>query len=1813
MPVNLQPTNRYHQALETDDAWELNDAVDFGKYGITSAIASGAISIYNTGVAALNAIGFDTEMADTSSVLASAGMLNTANYYDEHKQLLDGIGFAATTLVPGALGLKALKYAQTAMAGMDVAKASKLTLGIRAALVPQKQADVLMKAIKSGKIEQYNRNRLLLQSAKEGTHQAFVESLFAETAILLTMNQNPTINPDNLSYLDAIKDNLGGAGIGLAFGTGIGGAINSAIGYHSLRKMGMDAYMEANGLLKHAGYDTARSRIGTDAGDRIAVMLRNRAELERGVEALNKGAVAPNKLASNMMSDSLKQMEIDIKQQLETLTDGFDSKTTNIVGGLWDLIKNADPDDAADFLSNAVGVENYYARESLLDPSVGKLIIAETGADYREALATNWMGKSFKDLTKQEQDTIIKHTDGSMGLNYQPSLKARDNISLVDWSKHKDLPEAELRHTIYHELGHGNANRLADMVAANPLGIKDQMVKLSRIARPSGWRQVDGLEVAQNRLLKMMEDPNATVGDIDDMHQYIRYLEQQSEYYNNPKELLADSWALFNDPSRYHEAVRLAPDAYRAMVGNFALKQRLGEGEALLDLKTAKLHSVTDRTPTVADIGNPLYDAKLGMVSFGTGSERRGINVKKPFNVLTASAEEASAYYFAAAKNKGFLSSQMEVDWTDFATINRVLAMHKEGLWKGKDLKLTIKDGKKVLHELSATADDASDIKKAYSGLKKRALQEIRNNPKTTMTDNQLARVTDVSDDYATQGGYNGGIEFWSDVYNPEQPTVAKIKYKNRADAADTQDVQAMADVLKRVEATALANKTTIYGFFGKLDGGATNALPKAAWESGHNAAKTATQFHSGAGVVSTAQGEYGDITSFVQLVGESNNALKGAMDREIFEGLNTHVINVINDTDALYEGSILDSVLRRDVYKFAPHLKDDTDAANYLLQMAKSMGAADPQTTERMINKLVDAGVASKLAQNAGDGSIWGRELTKSLEAALSGRNITSKQIEAINRALEKSVHTIKSAKLRDLWKAKVNVNGRIVEGKRAVATVRGNESALEDGVLYPGPLNTKLYSHVKFIYPKKQGLYADNKPSIIASNTAEGLAEKEKMIREGYGNEVDILTREEIETSKKYLNEYDSDLALTDFHVDSALMKKGIMSDALPEPNEQIFKDYISHMQREGHAVIDNLTAAHYGEELAMLEHMDNRIKMYNTGPGTNKMRDNPPTPFEELTNMMLNRETKGKHEAWKTAQQKVDKMASKIANTISSTFRASKETVHYEKMNEYMEQYNIPTPFSNEVGEYLKTTKYVPEATIKEAMPRLNALASTLMLRLDGIQQIVNAFSLPVTAVPEMKHLIASLPQLQKQQVVDSLTTLVPDGTGARMPSNMKLMMQATKDFFADRALVKQYEEMGLTPSIVRELQEGVNDLTANFNVFGKSADLSGFKKRFEQVKELALKPSEYSESYVKFVAARMADLALTAGGIVDEGVKRAAMLTYVKRVHANYRYSQRPTLFQGFAGQAIGLFQTYQFNLFQQFLRHVGNKELSSATSMVGLQAGIFGAQSVPGFQAMSQYIGEKSQEGTDFYTGANDLFGNEAAEWMLYGLSSNFTKPIFGQGIELYTRGDLTPRTPILLPTSLEDVPVVSLSTKFFSSMAGAANSIAGGVPIDTVFWEALSQNGINRPLAGLGQMMLGGRLTSQGSMLAAAHDLNTWQITTRLLGSRDLDESIATQAFYRAKGYETARNERIQDIGYNAKKMIRSGDWDAEVYTKFMDDYVDAGGRQEYFNKWMHNQAMSATDSQISEMYKANESPSGRYMQRLLGGNIEEYLDVKYE
>jgi hypothetical protein len=112
----------------------------------------------------------------------------------------------------------------------------------------------------------------------------------------------------------------------------------------------------------------------------------------------------------------------------------------------------------------------------------------------------------------------------------------------------------------------------------------------------------------------------------------------------------------------------------------------------------------------------------------------------------------------------------------------------------------------------------------------------------------------------------------------------------------------------------------------------------------------------------------------------------------------------------------------------------------------------------------------------------------------------------------------------------------------------------------------------------------------------------------------------------------------------------------------------------------------------------------------------------------------------------------------------------------------------------------------------------------------------------------------------------------------------------------------------------------------------------RKKLEEMGEKAVKlgvkisGADWGEEFVRFVASDTGRQLFEAQGHVGQSLDDN-IRTFVNRVHGNYIAAQRPIAFQGPIGQAVGLFQTYQFNLLQQVFRLVENKEKLPAALLI----------------------------------------------------------------------------------------------------------------------------------------------------------------------------------------------------------------------------------------------------------------------------------------
>ena len=201
----------------------LDGASEFLSYGVTSAVTSAGVGIWNTLKAAANMFGSDLAMTDETSTVGNIFGRDTANYYAENKVSADFGGLLISGVATGVVAVKAVRAWQSRGIVMDSYR-SATGLANPDIILGSAQVQAYRSAVAS-KVSYSWTNKELWGAARVASVQNLKEAAAAEGLFLLTNNQNALLNPDQLDYIDssvrALKEGWMFAVGGAAFGAGL--------------------------------------------------------------------------------------------------------------------------------------------------------------------------------------------------------------------------------------------------------------------------------------------------------------------------------------------------------------------------------------------------------------------------------------------------------------------------------------------------------------------------------------------------------------------------------------------------------------------------------------------------------------------------------------------------------------------------------------------------------------------------------------------------------------------------------------------------------------------------------------------------------------------------------------------------------------------------------------------------------------------------------------------------------------------------------------------------------------------------------------------------------------------------------------------------------------------------------------------------------------------------------------------------------------------------------------------------------------------------------------------------------------------------------------------------------------------------------------------------------------------------------------------------------------------------------------------------------------------------------------------------------
>lgn len=482
-------------------------------------------------------------------------------------------------------------------------------------------------------------------------------------------------------------------------------------------------------------------------------------------------------------------------------------------------------------------------------------------------------------------------------------------------------------------------------------------------------------------------------------------------------------------------------------------------------------------------------------------------------------------------------------------------------------------------------------------------------------------------------------------------------------------------------------------------------------------------------------------------------------------------------------------------------------------------------------------------------------------------------------------------------------------------------------------------------------------------------------------------------------------------------------------------------------------------------------------------------------------------------------------------------------YEKLAKKLEEAGIVNPwkaFDDEAAKLYGLARISESKDLsRRAVYASNALAATVALRFGEIAQpVVNAMSLPIlTASAIADRLPATFLGVQKSTAKINPVQAMYEGIRAAFGSNPQHQRWA-----------KAWEEAGYFDALVSEASDVLK--------LGRSFE-KGMLPKLENALDSTLvrwmsKPADASEAMVRRVAM------FTGGNLAkrlypelsDTGITIFAR-DFMDKTIGNYHAAQRPTMFQGTLGVAMGLFQTYMVTMAQSLYRHVELKNFKAIASTMLAQQTIFGAGSLPGFAPISMLIGEHfSDDNVDLITGTYRALPDEMANVVLYGLPSSM-------GPAFYTRGELAPR----VPAGIGEFPSVNMATQAITAVTEIAKSVGqADENAGRAIMQALSMQSLSRPLARWSELASGYAVTRQGNTIATPEEVWTpVGIMSRMMSMRPLEEAKLRDAIHFNTAYGSIDREARQKVTARLKTALRNDELSNDLLESLAEEYLRTG------------------------------------------------------
>lgn len=810
------------------------------------------------------------------------------------------------------------------------------------------------------------------------------------------------------------------------------------------------------------------------------------------------------------------------------------------------------------------------------------------------------------------------------------------------------------------------------------------------------------------------------------------------------------------------------------------------------------------------------------------------------------------------------------------------------------------------------------------------------------------------------------------------------------------------------------------------------------------------------------------------------------------------------------------------------------------------------------------------------------------------------------------------------NLAKAHVELNAKRVEGMNAVRASQGLQSKLRPDNFYAPAPSPKDYPYFAFVVdPTITG--TGHSRMLYAATEAE-LKTQMAAVKKQFP-EFKVLEKGEAENYYKRIGQFEYEKTLNENYIDIALKRKGVSAPFLIKTDPKAITEELFnwHMNAESGVVRETISHV-YESQFNALRQLGEQYTLAATskygGASLAKYAEAAvENPYTDYIKVALGINKAHEYPFWMPVQKMFDNKVSQLWNSVKAAAVNINSSVDLQRINSILQESGYKGAYYD-AALYAAVNSKVPRGVLSSYVQESNAVLSLFALRLDPLNALNNVIGSNVLLNTEIRSLLRNIEtkNVDAAGELASLMKLKVPGTDKTVLNHGKLIANALKNFHSsDKTLHEFYKTNKFTTDIRTQYLQSLDDMALKgtesiSDMETKRKQLVAIAKQWAGTGE-KLSGNAIAEEFNRFVAAdvmrQITDVAVKHG-IMDSRTALSYINTFVNRTQGNFMAAQRPMMFQGPIGQAVGLFQTYQFNLLQNLFRHVAEGTKKDAMMLLGLQGSIYGMNGLPAFNAINTHIvgtASGNTQNKDLYSAVYSGAGKDAGDWLMYGLASNmFLHPDLK--LNMYTRGDINPRHVTVIPTNPVDVPFINAQIKFFGNLFETLDKMNDGGNVSNTILQGLEHNGVSRPLAGLAQTMeaftnpsMQVYSTNKKGNIVGSNDFYSLATLGRLLGGKPLDEAMAQDAYYRLTAYSTAQSAKVAKLGEVVKStMIAGNSPTPEQMQDFMEQYVAIGGKQSSFNKFMLRQLKNASKSQAEQVRDALTKPYSQTLQQIMGG-----------